>query len=65
MILPTYKSIEEKREFFARQKKNPNKEFEYLQIDTIEDLEEELERQNTSSILLLNGNGLLMSGGNN
>ena len=44
MVLPTYKSIEEKREFFARQKKNPNKEFEYLQIDTIEDLEEELDK---------------------
>lgn len=51
MILPTYKSIEEKREFFARQKKNPNKEFEYLQIDTIEDLEEELDKFEKSIVL--------------
>lgn len=53
MILPTYKSIEEKREFFARQKKNPNKEFEYLQIDTIEDLEEELDKFKKSIVRLV------------
>ena len=55
MILPTYKSIEEKKEFYAKQRENGNKEFSYHQIDTIEDLKERLDELTRSEILVFRG----------